>query len=277
MEIYWTDNNTVMAVGHVNPSMNMFQCFDVEKGTSIFTTPVSVLYDVSVDGRKLIYYFTQHFGERQLPHIKITGVPKNTNREEWFDEPLYKVAEADDEINFVKFYDDNKKIIFSEYIAKQKRSILNFANLSDKAISVTKRIPLDFKLNETAECKYFEDQSQLYIIGDDLSGKNPEQSAFYINVLDLKSGSKISVKSILMESELYSQHKFDIRLVRGVIYVDDTVIEDGSEKKSTWILQEDSLKKVEQQGDGVDQRSDKLNEAIKRYFNDTGDEILTFF
>jgi hypothetical protein len=32
MEIYWSGNNTIMAVGHINPSANIYQCFNAEMG-----------------------------------------------------------------------------------------------------------------------------------------------------------------------------------------------------------------------------------------------------
>ena len=277
MEIYWSGNNTIMAVGHINPSANIYQCFDAENGKTVFVNPVSILYDVSRDGRKLIYYFTQHFGEHQLPGIRITGIQNNADSENWAEEPLYRVSQADDEINFVKFYDEDKKIIFCEYIAKEKRSYVKFADIKNNSISVTKIIPLAYKLSDTAECRYFEELSKLFLISDDISEKKTDQTSYFLNILDFSDASKTGVKSIAMESELYKSHKFDIRIEKGRIYIDDTVTETFPGTKTTYVLDGEKLNSQEQQNGELNGDSEKMNGALEKFFGDTYGQTIIYF
>lgn len=277
MEVYWSGDNTITAVGHINPSANMYQCFDAQNGNTIFINPVSSLYDATSDGRRLIYYFTQHFGERQLPGIRITGIHKDSGSEEWIGEPLYKVSQAGDEISFAKFYDGDKKIIFGEYIAKEKRSYVNFADINRNSISMVKRIPLEYKLTEVAECRYLEELSKLVFIGDDITGKKPDQTAFYLNILDIGDSSVSGARSIAMESELYKQHRFDIRLEKGRICVDDNINEIGMGSKTTYVLDNNMLQRVEQQNREFFESSARLNEAAEKFFGNTYDQSVIFF
>ncbi|HPP34933.1 MAG TPA: hypothetical protein PK767_01655 [Clostridiales bacterium] len=171
MSVSWTSGRTIMAVGHLNPSTDMCQAFDAGEGRSLFVRPVGRLFDVSPDGSRIIYYFTQHFSEAPLPpHLRISGVnTEDPDASAGFDGPVYEVGHEDDRIGQACFAGENK-IIFIEYISGDARYNLKLAEIKEDSIEIVSEMPFSFAgldVENMIAIEYFDDSSKLYIISRD--------------------------------------------------------------------------------------------------------------
>ena len=171
ISVSWTSDRTIMAVSHLNPSTDMYQAFDAREGSSLFVRPVGRLFDVSPDGSRIIYYFTQHFAQTLLPpHLRISGV--NTDDPDdsvGFDEPVYEAGHEDDRIGQACFAGENK-LLFIEYISGDACYKLKLAKIEEDSIEIISEMPFSFAgldVENIIAIEYFEDCSKLYIISRD--------------------------------------------------------------------------------------------------------------
>lgn len=168
MKVYWISDRTIMAISHLNPSADIYQAFDAREGRCLFIRPVGRLYDVSRDGTRIIYYFTQHFAEKLLPpHLRVSGVATgDPGNAAGFDEPVYEVRDGDDRIEQACFAGGDR-VLFIEYVSEAAGYKLKEAEIKDDSLAVISEAPFDFPgldAENIIAMEYFEDRYRLYII-----------------------------------------------------------------------------------------------------------------
>jgi hypothetical protein len=198
---YWTSDNTIMAVSHLNPSTDMCQAFDAREGRSLFVRAVGTLYDISPDGKRIIYYFTPHFSEAPLiPHLKISGVRTEEPDSDFsFDAPVYEAGHPDDRIVQACFAGESR-ILFVEYSSAAYPGYkLKLADIKGDSTEVVSELPFDFAgldMDNIIAMEYSEDRSGLYIISLDADNPDAEEAVINLREFLVKDSEVISVNTV---------------------------------------------------------------------------------
>jgi hypothetical protein len=234
MNVYWTSDKTIMAVGHLNPSTNIYQAFDVKEGRSLFIKPVGTLFDISSDGSRIIYYFTPHFSEMLLPHLRISGInTEDPDSAVVLDGPVYEVSHPDDCIRQACFAGENK-MLFIEYEAENVSHKLKFADIGENSAEIVSEIPFDFSgldMENILAMEYFEkskamgsseDYPRICIISRDAAdSSNNAAAGINLHEFLLKDTEIISVNVVPTGLDISFAHDINITEYGSDIIVTD--------------------------------------------------------
>ncbi len=273
MNISWTSDKTIIAVGHVNPSTEVYQAFDAKTGESLFLEPVGRLYDISTDGSRIIYYFTPHFSDTAMPpHIRITGINKENNSEiDTFEEPVYTLNSPEYEIRQACFAGAGK-VALIEYDSGKSLSTLRFVEINNDKAEIISEIPLNstkIDPNSIFQIEYFDDRSELYVLSSDSdSDAGPSINLHVLSLRDMK----IAKEDIISTGfDINKSHDTNIHTTGSEVIISDISGSGDTTYKSSYRIEANKLVLLDSIGEAPREIVETLVKAVNEYFDGTDD------
>lgn len=304
MSISWTSDKTIMAVGHLNPSTEMYQAFDAITGRSLFVKPVGRLYDISADGNRIMYYFTPHFSEMMPSHIRISGIdtdkalddpsensqgnksegsqeksqenvlensPEDISGDGYFDEPVYMLDSPEDEIKHACFVGDDKLVLL-EYRSPGVY-LLKFANINENSIDIVTEFELNnvnFDPADILSMEYMADRSELYVVSSDTDDAEPGSVSINLHVLGIRNSEIISEEIIPSGFDADKLHDISINAVVDQVYINDALGSGDKASRRTFRVEDGKLVQTSS-ADMPGKTFEALRKALNKLLGGNGD------